>query len=109
MSEQRARRLVSGRSGGVCEVCAGARATEWHHRCNRSQGGRWTAANGLHLCSECHRWITEHPDAAAEAGRGWVVRSWQDPLTVPARIGLFGLVLLDDCGCMTLSLDSCPS
>ena len=106
MSEHRARQLVYARSAGVCERCGQSRATEWHHRRNRSQGGRWTAANGLHLCGGCHRWITEHPDEAAEAGRGWVVWAWQNPVEVPVRHAVYGLVVLDDCGGMTLTLDA---
>lgn len=108
MSEARARRLVAERSGGVCERCGRARAGEWHHRVNRSQGGRWTASNGLHLCGTCHGWVTAHPEAAAAPGCGWALRSWQDPLAVPVRLHLWGLVLLDDCGCFTPQLAIAP-
>lgn len=104
MSEQRARTLVYTRSRQVCECCGFAWGTEWHHRKNRSQGGRWTTSNGLHLCSACHQWITTNPKQAADEG-GWVVWSWQDPLTVPVKVPIWGWVLLDDCGGMTPALD----
>lgn len=79
-SEQKARRLVAERSGGLCEICALATAREWHHRKNRSQGGRWEAGNGMHLCRADHAYVTEHP---AEAARnGWTVRSFE-PCSVP--------------------------
>ncbi|MCA1191697.1 HNH endonuclease [Saccharopolyspora sp. 6V] len=103
MSERSARALVYARSGGACERCGHNHAAEWHHRKNRSQGGKWTAANGLHVCSTCHHWITEHPAKAAL--RGYVVRSWQSPLEVPVRLAWHGVVLLDDCGHWTPSLD----
>lgn len=104
MSESRARGLVYARSCGVCERCGFRWASEWHHRKNRSQGGRWTASNGLHLCADCHHWITTNPRDAAEAG-GWVVWSWQDPLTVPALVPVYGWVVFDDCGGLTPALD----
>lgn len=79
-----ARRLVQARSGGVCEQCGSLRADEWHHRKNRSQGGKWHPTNGLHLCSPCHRHVTEHP--AVAYAHGWSVRSTVDPAKVPVRI-----------------------
>lgn len=99
MNEKKARQIVRERSGGVCERCFAVPAAEWHHRKNRSQLGRWTPANGLHLCSPCHRWITEHPRAAY--GCGWAVKSVYDPAEVPVLIGeAFGprWVFLDDDG-----------
>lgn len=102
MTEQRARLIVYGRSGGVCEVqvvCAGTRATEWHHRVNRSQAGEWWPSNGLHACHPCHAWITHHPRAAEPLGLH--LHPSADPRTVPVRSPLFGRpVLLDDDGCV---------
>jgi len=95
MAENSARLLVRQRSGGVCERCGSAKATEWHHRRNRSQGGPWSASNGLDLCSQDHRWITEHPDEAC--AKGLSVKSWDDETTIPVRT-VHGLVLLDDEG-----------
>ena len=77
------------RSGGRCEAmipseCTGI-ASEIHHRRTRGMGGTRRAdtnlpANGLHLCRECHRWVTEHPAEARESG--WVVRQSQTPSEV---------------------------
>jgi len=94
-SQQSARALVAARSGGLCEVCSIAAAREWHHRKNRSQGGRWSAANGLYVCTPDHAWITEHPEQARR--NGWAVPGSADPAEVPVlRRGL--LVMLDDEG-----------
>lgn len=78
-NETRARKVVYARSGGVCERCAQQKAAEWQHRKNRSQGGEWTAENGLHLCSPCHRHVTEHPAEGREYG--WAVSRECDPAT----------------------------
>lgn len=94
--EKEARKLVSDRSGGICEICSANRATDWHHRKNRSQGGKWRASNGLDLCRPCHRMVT-----ATEANfyvLGWLVKSWQDEAEVPVSTAAFGPVLLDDEG-----------
>ena len=73
------------RSGGICEVCGLAVATNWHHRKNRSQLGGNELSNALHVCGSgttgCHGHITENP---AESYRcGWSVRSGHNPLTTP--------------------------
>lgn len=78
-AEKRGRQLVYGRSGGVCEKCGCARATEWHHRKNRSQSGEWCPTNGMHVCSLCHLWITNHPKLSRD--HGWALRSTDDPVT----------------------------
>lgn len=101
-AEQPARDVVRQRSGGVCEACGSAEAREWHHRKNRSQGGEWSAANGLHLCPPDHKWVTEHPEQAAM--NGWALRSWEDPLTKPVYYrGRW--VVLDSEGGLTPALD----
>lgn len=73
------------RSAGHCELCSLARATNWHHRKNRSQGGGHTLANALHLCGSgttgCHGMVTESPERAYD--RGWSVRRVFDPADVP--------------------------
>lgn len=95
MTEREARAIVRARSNGVCEGCRRARATDWSHRVSRAQGGPWTPSNGLDLCHPDHMWLHLNPAAAGELG--WYLKSWQDPLTVPAVVG--GLrVLLDDEG-----------
>lgn len=78
-----ARDLVGKRSGGTCERCGSAPAAEWHHRKYRSQGGKWHVTNGLHLCSPCHRHVTENP--AESYAHGWSVRSTVDPARVPVK------------------------
>lgn len=97
--EKEARRLVAERSGQVCEICSAARATDWHHRKNRSQGGTWAASNGLHLCRSCHQGITETREEYYDLG--WLVRSWEDEATKPVSLAAFGLVTLNDDGSWT--------
>ena len=100
--EREGRRLVRARSGGMCEVCGRRPATNWHHRVARSQGGRWSAANGLDVCGSgttgCHGMITVNPAMAKEAKSGWSVYPTQDPAAVPVRLAGRGLVLLSDDG-----------
>lgn len=79
--EARARELVAVRCGGTCEMCGRAAATDWHHRKPRSQGGQWTADNGLYLCREDHTWVTEHP--ADSYVLGLLVHRRDDPTAVP--------------------------
>lgn len=93
------RELLTDRSAGFCEICYFARATNWHHRKNRSQGGGNELSNAMHLCGSgttgCHGMVTENPALAYE--NGWSVRSGFDPKTVPVnRMGDW--VLLDDNG-----------
>lgn len=79
------RNAVADRSSGRCERCARLRASEVHHRLGRRMGGTRSAdihklANLMHLCSQCHRWITENPKSAYASG--WCVRSHLDPAEV---------------------------
>lgn len=83
-NEQKARRLVYARAGGRCEGCFMARPTDFSHRINRSQGGPWTAENGMHMCRPCHSWIGDQPLAAQ--AKGWHLESWQNPLTEPVLL-----------------------
>jgi hypothetical protein len=93
--ERTARPLVRARSNGWCEVrlpgvCLG-RATNQHHRKNRSQGGRWDAANLLDLCGSgttgCHGVLTDPQGRRAEyEGNGWIVPGHQEPADVPVLI-----------------------
>lgn len=68
-----------------CEVmvkgCCTARATHWHHRKLRSQGGKHEVVNGLAVCSSCHTFIHMHP--AIAYSNGWIVQSVADPALVP--------------------------
>lgn len=102
MSEAHARSAVYRRSKGVCEACGNWPSNSWHHRKNRSQGGAWTAVNGLHVCGDgmsgCHGWIGAHPTESY--ARGWLVRGSFDPAAIPVRYR-GRLVLLDDDGDVT--------
>lgn len=62
---------------GVCSF----RATEWHHRKMRSQGGQHDVVNGLAVCQSCHHYFHMHP--ALAYSKGWLVRSHLDPAHVP--------------------------
>jgi hypothetical protein len=70
------REMIALRSGGQCEangpLCRG-RAVHIHHILRRSQGGKGTVSNGLHVCTPCHTWIHDHPAESVE--RGWLARS----------------------------------
>jgi hypothetical protein len=100
MNEREARRIVRERSGGICEVCGIAYATNFHDRKNRSQGGKREPANGLDVCGSgttgCHGFITGHPKLSYE--NGWSVRSGGNPAEVPVRLPRHGWVLLDQVG-----------
>ena len=82
------RDILRGRSGGMCEICGIAPATNWHHRKNRSQGGKDDLANALHLdgsgTTGCHGHVTDHPAEAYE--KGWSVRSGFNPADVPVLL-----------------------
>ena len=86
------RELVAKRSGGVCEGCGQARATDMHHRRFKSRGGKDTPSNLLHLCggmyglpggnhSGCHGIAHSGRQGAL---RGWAVPSgWMEPAEFP--------------------------
>lgn len=106
-NQKTARRLVRERSGGDCEVriagvCLG-RATNWHHRRNRSRGGLWLPSNGLDVCGSgttgCHGALT-NTNGYADVFRaaGWLVRGYQDPAGVAVAIVGRGSVWLSDDG-----------
>lgn len=77
---RRARAAVNERDQGACVRC-GQRGTNWDHRKNRSQGGRWEASNGQVMCGSgttgCHGWKTENP--AEAMGLGFAVPSYARP------------------------------
>lgn len=64
---------------GVCSF----RATHWHHRKLRSQGGGHDVVNGLAVCDACHHFFHMHP--AVAYGNGWLVPSYLDPALVPVQ------------------------
>lgn len=88
VTEARGRHVVRERSGGLCEIaflCRGrARATSWHHREGRAQGGTWSPANGLDACGDgttgCHGFVTAYPALAKVMG--WSVARGSDPSEV---------------------------
>lgn len=94
------RAVVLARAGLRCERCgrdvAGG-GGEVHHRRPAGAGGSklaesHSAANLLLLCSDGHRWVESHREAALEAG--WLVRQGVDPAEVPVLV-LGRWVLLD--------------
>lgn len=85
-TERKARAAVRARSGGICEVCGRAPATNFQHRQGKAQMGAWSAENGLAVCGQgnatgCHGRIHQNPALAYE--RGWSVRSTDDPASSP--------------------------
>ena len=57
------------RSHGVCELLGDRPATEMHHRRRKSQGGKDTPENLLHLSGKAHHEdIHAHPDWARRHG-----------------------------------------
>jgi 5-methylcytosine-specific restriction endonuclease McrA len=101
--ERRARDLVYERSGSICEVCSAARAQHWHHRLDRSLGGKWQASNGIHACPPCHLHVTSPYGERREVCRrnGWVLETHETPALVPVLIRhgyIFDWYLLDDEG-----------
>lgn len=88
-------RAIESRSGGLCEGCGEAPATEKHHRKYKSRGGKDVLSNALHLCgwgnhSGCHG--RAHSDDPPE---GWSVHSWEEPRLEPVRLHVGRVVLLD--------------
>lgn len=78
-----------------------ARATNFQHRKNRSQGGEWSASNGLDVCGQgnatgCHGFIHQNPNHADALG--YYVRRGEDPATTPVKLFAHGWALLDDDG-----------
>lgn len=90
--EREARKLLAARSGGTCEGCGRAPATDYAHRVGKAQGGPWCPANALALCRRCHEWSHGTPTEARSVG--WLLRSTDDPATFPALLHGRGLNLL---------------
>lgn len=98
-AERNGRKVTRSRSGGICEIDGNNTAAECHHRKNRSQGGTWSPANLLDLCTECHQRATVNPALARE--RGWSVLSTDDPAEMSVFIAGRGWVFLLDDGSTT--------
>lgn len=91
------RKLVAERSGGVCERCGFARATDHHHRRLRQRtgpGNTHGAANDLHLCRGCH--FTVHLRPLDSDLEGWMVASGFDPAATPVGRRGHKVLLTDD-------------
>lgn len=73
---------VKTRSNLLCEACAASRADHLHHRQLKSQGGKNTAENLLHVCWRCHNdiHVVRHDESY---DRGLLVRSYAEPADVP--------------------------
>lgn len=100
------RRILRERSGGVCEVCGAARATEASHRRPRGMGGtslthRHGPAWVIDACHDCHQGRIERHRVEALA-HGWLLDAGQDAAATPAWLTLiYGTgwwFLLDDGG-----------
>jgi hypothetical protein len=93
---------VEQRSGGVCELCGCAPASNIHHRRARGMGGTrravHTASWLLHLCGSgttgCHGYIEAHPTISY--GKGWKLRQHQTPSTAPVELAGKWVTLTDD-------------
>ena len=109
-SEAEGRRIVRERSNGVCEVCRAARATDFQHRQNRSQGGAWCPTTGLHVCHLCHMSMPHAPEKAMEMG--WTVSRQDDPAMIPVYLDVWcgkgWYLLLDWGGYRPLEIDERP-
>lgn len=93
------RALVAARDKGVCIMCGKPGAgLNWHHRKLRSQGGDWSASNGISLHGSgttlCHGWVHAHPRAATRLGL--LVPSRRDPREYPVWSYSRWLLLADD-------------
>jgi 5-methylcytosine-specific restriction protein A len=96
--EASTRVAVCSRSGGYCELGCGARASNMHHRRNRSQGGGWSPTNVAHLCGSgttgCHGWVTHNPVEAHDLGL--TLWTGEEPADVPILTALGPVWLTDD-------------
>ena len=94
--------VVHKRSGGRCERCRRADASDVHHRRPRQMGGdKGPVTNGpanlVHLCRPCHVWCEDYRTDAEDTG--WLVRRG---VTTPGDVVLVPLrgrpFRLDDVG-----------
>lgn len=98
-----ANKVLHKRCRGRCERCGGLLGyhTERHHRIRRRDGGD-RFANILMLHSQCHQWVTEHPESARN--QGWILPAeTRNPAACPVWHAPSGhWVLLNDDGTTTL-------
>ena len=93
---ERVKKLVRQRSGGICEGCGTALATEFHHRKYKSRGGKDTTANCLHLCGWGNHTGCHGLAHSANPPEGWAVHSWDIPTIAPAALARGRVILHDD-------------
>lgn len=84
--ELEGRALVEARDAGTCVLCGKpGEGLNWHHRKLRSQGGDWSASNGILLCGSgsvgCHGRVHGNPREAYDYG--WMVPGGRDPAEYP--------------------------
>lgn len=96
---KKSRNLVVARDKSRCVRCAAPAAKgEWHHRRSRSIRDAHThsPANGIHLCTLCHKWVHDNPFEARASG--FIVSRFANPVLEPVRHALYGWVYLDEDG-----------
>jgi len=71
-----------------------------HHRKLRKHGGPDALCNLIALCSPCHNIApgSVHQNPADSYERGYLVKSWDDPLTAPLTLPNGRKVLLTEDG-----------
>lgn len=79
------------RSGGRCEALHpdGTRCTAsaWHHHHRKLRHhGDHTLPNDLHVCTDCHTAIHASPWARWARATGMLLRSTDDPASVPVAV-----------------------
>lgn len=70
------RKMVRARSGGICEVCFAAPATDQHHRKYRSRSGEHTVENLLDLCGPGNAFGCHGDAHGTEPLEGVSVNGW---------------------------------
>jgi len=107
-SRRRIYELIADRSLGVCEICGLHSAAEICHRVHRSHSTMNTVENLLHVC----RWDNHtgcHGGAHTETTRykrGWAVRSYIDPASVPVLYRGYWVYLNSDSDIVDVDLQT---
>jgi hypothetical protein len=94
--DKRAYDLVSKRDDGRCQKCKRQGDVQLDHRQNRVPGNT-VPSNLQALCADCHRWKTEHSEAALTEGWAVLRHTTLNPDEWPARRwveGRFGILRL---------------
>lgn len=105
---QEVRELLFVRSGGVCERCGGAEATQAHHRRPRGMGSTKRPetnrpSNALMLCQPCHTWVETTGRSNGESYRkGILVRQSHEPASVPVHYRGGAAVYLGESGALSM-------